>query len=161
MRNRLHVLSFCQQQALAGIDDPKFILKAVQAEFAAESPDGGVTHCGVSREDIKGTSEAMIRVVAEAAFRVERRRLELDCDEGMLRADMLLALDKLPLENPRDVRDLYEVYRQVASQTGEASLRNAIEHLKEGNLTADVDALLPRVEALYPTPAVDDEAPAA
>lgn len=154
MRNRLHVLSFCQMQALKGTDSEKEILKAVQTEFAAESPDGGVSHCGISREQIRDTCTAMIKLVAEAVFKVERRRLELDSTEGMLRADMLVALDKLPLENPRDVRDLYDLYRTTATQSGEPSLRQALEHIED--LAEDHAALLPRVEALYPTPSVDD-----
>ncbi len=156
-RNKLHVLGFCQQQVLDGLDDERFILKAVQAKFAPESPDGGVTHCGVTREDIKNTAKAMIDVVAQAQFPVEKANLQLDTTEILLRADFLQALDKLPLTDPRDVRDLHGLYRKLASQGGEASMQEALDHLREGGLLDDVATLKARVLELYPAPELDDE----
>ena len=154
-RNRLHLLSFVQTKALAGLDSEKAIWQAVKQEFAAESPDGGVTFCGMTCEQVRDTSTAMIKLCAEAFFQVERRRLELDTAEAMLRADMLVSLDKLPLDKPREVREIYELYRQVATQSGEPSLRQALEYLDDAGMDEDHTRLLLRVEALYPTPAVE------
>ena len=157
MRNRLHVLSFCQQQALAGTTEAKFIAKAVAREFAAESPDGGVSFCGLDRSDILKQCEGMVSVMSDTMFPLRRRCLELDVQESFLRADLLSAMDLLPLENPREVRELMQAYMALMTQSTEASLRGAIEYLLDGAVdVATVGALVARVEELYPTPAVDE-----
>ena len=78
-----------------------------------------------------------------------RARMRLEAAEMALQGDLLLALGKLELTNPRDVRDCVNHIQAVAGGAMEHQLKAAVEYLEVAE-SAEYGALRERFLALYP-----------
>lgn len=142
MPNMLHTVAFVQAAALGGCTDYGTMKRKLRAaDLEKLFPHPQKRHAFVL--------QVFSAVKASANSAAETALLRLSCDENALRADVLDALDELPLTNAADVREACELRKQVAASEGAPSLAAALLMLQEHPLYKE---LCDRFELLWPAP---------
>ncbi len=148
--NKLHAITLVQKTVIEGsFVDPKDVFLKLRSVI----PNGGDTEV-LSRKEIESVATEALQQLKSILFPVEKCKLLLDVKEMELRADLLDALAGVDISNPRDCRDVFETHRQLASSSGEPSLRLAMNTLAAAGLPHE--AFKARLDELYPEDSDDD-----
>lgn len=145
--NRLHAMAKVQRVVFeSDTIEPKDVYLKLRSEIDTDI---------MGRKEIEAFAEHSIQLRRDARFPVEKARMALDIAEAELRADVLDALGKLDVSEPRACREVYELHRQLGGSIGEPSLRLALEYLTEDGIEG-VEALRARLDEIYPPESKED-----
>jgi hypothetical protein len=142
--NKFHVYAIVQAAVLANeaeLSDGKSVFHTLREQYPS------ITDL-MSRSEIEKVATSFFEGLKKVTFAVERRAMELQAEEAMLRADLIDELAKLDVTDPGVAREVLATINSTVASAGEPSLQEAIDILKGADV--DVVSFEARLEALFP-----------